>query len=118
MPLIVVSLMINTVAFGLLALALLGHGITMLNTYGPDTAARRILASLYATIAITSFAALLSAAVLADTSYMVQIAVILLPVQILFILISRLSLDTANVVATAKLVIAALHMLSLLVYWL
>jgi hypothetical protein len=114
---LVVSLMVNIVVFGLLPVALLGQGITMLNTYGPDTAARRTLACVYGSIALVSFAALFSTALTSETTLLKHIATVLLPFQILFICLSRWSLGSGNPVANANLAIAALHTIALLVYW-
>ena len=117
MAFLVVSLMVNIVVFGLLPIALLGHGVTMLNAYGPDTPARRTLASVYGAIAAVSFAGLLSTAITKDTALLLQIALVLLPFQILFICLTRWTVGPRNSVANANLAIAALHLLGLLVYW-
>jgi hypothetical protein len=117
MPFIVVSLMVNIVVFGLLPIALLGRSVTMLNTYGPDTAARRTLACVYGSIAIVSFVALISMPILRSTDVLTQVATTLLPFQILFICLARWSLGRGNPVANANIAIAALHSLALVVYW-
>ena len=117
MAFLVVSLMVNIVVFGLLPIALLGHGFTMRDTYGPDTAARRTLACVYAALAIVSFAALLTMPILGTTQFIVTIASTILPFQILFIALSRYAIGGGNAVANALTAIAALHTLSLLVYW-
>ena len=116
MVFLVVSLMVNVVVFGLYPIALLGHGVTMLNAYGPDTPARRTVACIYGSLAVLSFAALVSVAVLRETSVLVQIATVILPFQILFIALTRWSIGGRNPLANANLAIAALHLIAVLVY--
>lgn len=109
MPLIVVSLMVNVVIAGLMPIALLGRGALMQGAYGPDTPSRRILACLYGTIALVSVAALISVPLIRSTDMMIQTALVLLPFQILFHVLTYVFLGLRNGVMTATLVIAALH---------
>ena len=117
MYLIVLSLVINVLVAGLLPLALLGRGVVIENAYGPDTVSRRILACLYGTIALISFAALMSVPLLKTTEHMIAIALVLLPFQIIYKIATRLVIRFPNPVVSANLVIAALHTLTLVVYW-
>ena len=116
MALIVISFMVNVVVFGLLPIALLGRSVLIENTFGPNTPARRILATLYGTIALSSLAALISVPILKTTDIMIHIALVLLPFQIVHLIMTRAVFSGSTPLVIANFVIAALHILTLVVY--
>ena len=112
MPIIVASLVVNIAVAGFFGLATgfsLNSILPKLDVvFGPDTPSRRILACLYLAIAAVSAVALLAAPL------RMGIVVVLLPLQILYKMLTVLLVaDWTNPVPWWNLVICALHAASL-----
>ncbi len=84
--------------------------------YGADSAARRILACLYATIAMASAVALIGQA-LGNTTLSIAIAGVLFPMQIAYKLMTIPAVGWRNPVVKSNLAIALLHTATLAVIW-
>lgn len=112
MPIIVASLVVNVLVagfFGLVAGFNLNSLLPKLDVvFGPDTPSRRILSCLYLAIAAMSAIALLVAPL------RMNIVVVLLPLQILYKLLTLFFVaDVRNPVPWWNLVISLLHTASL-----
>jgi len=112
MPIIVASLVVNVLVAGFFGLATgfnLDRVLPKLDAvFGPDTPARRILACLYLAIAAVS------AVALAVVPLRMSIVVVLLPLQILYKMLTLFFVaDRRNPVPWWNLVISALHAASL-----
>jgi len=112
MLLILASLIVNVVVAGFFGLAA-GFNLTSMLpkldvVFGPDTPSRRILSCLYLAIAAVSIVALVV------PSLRMPIVVVLLPLQILYKLLTLFFVaDARNPVPWWNLVISALHAASL-----
>jgi hypothetical protein len=111
--LVLLSLLVNIVVAGMLPFAMLS-GTGMDAVYGPDSAARRILATLYGTIALTSLAALISPALTGNTDIMLRIVMVLLPMQCIYKLATWPVVGLSHPVVQANLAITALHCVTLI----
>jgi hypothetical protein len=112
MLIIVVSLLVNVLVAGFFGLATgfnLGSLLPKLDiVFGPDTPSRRILSCLYLAIAA------ISAVALVVTPLRMTIVVVLLPLQILYKLLTLFVVaDSRNPVPWWNLVISVLHAASL-----
>lgn len=112
MPIIVASLVVNVLVAGFFGLAAgfnLNSILPKLDVvFGPDTPSRRILSCLYLAIAAVSAVALVVAPL------RVPIVVVLLPLQILYKVLTLFFVaDSRNPVPWWNLVISALHAVSL-----
>jgi len=112
MPIIVASLVVNVLVAGFFGLVIgfnLDWVLPKLDAvFGPDTPSRRILACLYLAIAAVS------AVALAVVPLRMSIVVVLLPLQILYKMLTLFFVaDRKNPVPWWNLVISALHAASL-----
>ena len=112
MPIIVASLVVNVLVAGFFGLATGFNLYSMLpkldDVFGPDTPSRRILACLYLAIAAVS------AVALAVVPLRMSIVVVLLPLQILYKVLTLFFVaDRKNPVPWWNLAISALHAASL-----
>jgi len=112
MPIIVASLVVNVLVAGFFGVATGSNLDSMLPkldaVFGPDTPSRRILACLYLAIAAVS------AVALAVVPLRMSIVVVLLPLQILYKVLTLFFVaDRKNPVPWWNLVISALHAASL-----
>lgn len=112
MPIIVASLVVNVLVAGFFGLAA-GFNLSSLLpkldvVFGPDTPSRRILSCLYVAIAA------ISAVALVFPPLRMNIVVVLLPLQILYKLLTLFFVaDSRNPVPWWNLAISALHAASL-----
>ena len=114
MPIVIASLVVNVLVagfFGIVTGFNLSRILPRLDAvFGPDTPARRILASLYLAIAVASLTALLF------PPFRMNIVVVLLPLQILYKTVTIFFVaDKRNPVPWWNLVISLLHVASLVV---
>jgi hypothetical protein len=116
MVLVTLSHLVNLVVVTLIPILIARDAPSMRAAYGPDSPARRILACLYATIALASGVALAGqAAGLPDLS--VRIAGVLFPVQITYKLLTVPVVGWASPVVRSNVAIAVLHAGSLAMLW-
>lgn len=113
MVLVTLSHLGNLVVVTIIPLLILQNAPAMTAVYGPDTPARRILACLYATIALASGAALLAQFAFGKPELSVQIALVLFPLQIAYKLATVPAVGLHNPVVVSNLAIAVLHSASL-----
>lgn len=105
---IVASHSVNVVVAGVVGMLLLRGSQRMTSVFGPDSAARRILACLYAAIAASSAWALL------DEQRLVVTAQVLFPLQIVYKLATLAAVqDRSNPVPWWNLGISVLHVIAL-----
>ena len=109
MPLLLISHAVNVVVAGLLPVLLFTGRPHMESVYGPDTPARRILACVYAAIALASAAALLARFSQPSSSLPVRVALVLFPLQIVYKLSTLPAVGWTHPVAVSNALIAALH---------
>lgn len=112
MPLIVLSHILNIVVVTVIPWLIFRDAPSMTEVYGPDTPARRILACLYATIAVTSAATLgLLAAGQVRTALYVSAS--LFAIQIVYKLATWPAVGLGHPVVNANLLISFVHACSL-----
>lgn len=116
MPLIVLSHLVNVVVVTIIPYLIFRNSPSMTAVYGPDSPARRILACLYATIAVASGAALLAQFAFGRTDVSIAIALVLFPMQILYKVATAFTVGAGNPVVISNLAIAALHSGGLALY--
>lgn len=114
MPIVIASLVVNVLVAGFFGIVtgfnLSGILPRLDAVFGPDTPARRILASLYLAIAVASLTALLF------PPFRMKIVIVLLPLQILYKTLTIFFVaDKRNPVPWWNLVISLLHVASLVV---
>ena len=115
MLIVTLSHLVNVVVVTIIPLLILQNAPAMTAVYGPDTPARRILACLYATIAMASGVALLAQFAFGRPELSVQIALVLFPMQIAYKLATAPAVGLRNPVVISNLAIAVLHSASLAV---
>lgn len=115
MILILASHLVNVVVVTIIPWLILRDAPAMRAVYGPDTPARRILACLYATIALASAVALVATAVSGDAAIALRIAAVLFPLQIIYKLATLPAVGARNPVVISNVAIAALHAITLVV---
>lgn len=115
MLLIIVSHIVNLVVVTIIPWLIAHDAPAMAVVYGPDTPARRILACLYATIALASGYALADLAITGDPARALRIASVLFPLQIIYKIATAPAVGLRNPVVVSNLAIAALHATSLAV---
>jgi uncharacterized membrane protein len=116
MTLILLSLIVNVLVAGYMGAAIgfsLNRALPRLDeVFGSDTPARRILACLYISIAVTSIVAI------ASVNLRLPIIWVLFPLQILYKLLTLfLVADRRNPVPWCNLAISGLHAASLYIAW-
>lgn len=108
--LIYISLIINILVAGFWGVVLFRNTLPNIskNVFGLDSQGLRILSSIYITIALFSAVAIFS------TEYRFNILIILLPLQIVYKLISPFAVGTfKNPVVISNIIIAFIHSLTL-----
>lgn len=113
MLLITVSHIVNLVVVTLIPWLIARDTPAMAAVYGPDSPARRILACLYATIALASGIALASHALTASPALSLRIAAVMFPLQIIYKLATVPAVGLRNPVVQSNVAIALLHTVSL-----
>lgn len=101
------SLALNILVLTPLLWALAQNVGGMTDVYGPDSAARRILAAVYFAILLMSVGLL--AAMVFTTWQVVPVAVTLLTLQVIYKVSTAVVLDLSNPVVIANLTISAVH---------
>ena len=118
--LVILSMCVNIIVAGYFGVRLFGvrlfggssQSLSLKQSFGEDTPARQILACVYLAIAIMSIWALI------DQARMIDIALVLFPMQILYKLLTLISVrDRSNPVPLSNLIISILHSFSLLAIW-
>lgn len=116
MILLTLSHLVNVIIVTIIPVLIARDAPAMRASYGPDSAARRILACLYATIAVASAVALI-AQLNGDLALSLVIASVLFPMQITYKLLTLPAVGWTNPVVKSNLAIAALHAVTLSVLW-
>lgn len=116
MVLLSLSHLVNVIVVTAISLLIARNVPAMTACYGSDSAARRILACLYATIAIVSAAALAGQAS-GNLAASISIAGILFPMQIAYKLMTLPAVGWHNPVVKSNLAIALLHTATLSALW-
>ena len=111
--LLVASHLVNVAVAGVLPFLMLGGRATLDEVYGPDTPARRILAALYAAIALASLVAPVGHFALGRGEILIRVALVLFPVQIAYKVMTAPIVGWTHPVVISNLAIAALHAASL-----
>lgn len=108
MIIVYISFVINILVAGFWGCILFsGKFPTVAKVFGPDSPGVRILSSMYLAIAF------LSAFALIHESYLLTIATVLFPFQIIYKVISAFSVrNIKNPVVISNLIIAAIHLVS------
>ncbi|OYY91570.1 MAG: hypothetical protein B7Y45_03175 [Sphingomonas sp. 28-66-16] len=116
MILLSLSHFVNVIVVTIIPVLIARDAPAMTACYGPDSAARRILACLYATIAIVSAVALVGQAS-GNTALSIAIAGVLFPMQIAYKLMTLPAVGWRNPVVKSNLAIALLHTVTLAMLW-
>ena len=116
MVLLTLSHLVNVIVVTVIPALIARDVPAMTACYGVDSAARRILACLYATIAMASAVALIGQA-LGNTTLSIAIAGVLFPVQITYKLMTIPAVGWRNPVVKSNLAIALLHTATLAAIW-
>jgi hypothetical protein len=116
MVLLSLSHLVNVIVVTIIPVLIAGDSPAMTACYGPDSAARRILACLYATIAIASAVALLGQAS-GNAALAIAIAAVLFPMQIAYKLMTLPAVGWRNPVVKSNIAIALLHTVTLAALW-
>lgn len=103
---------VNVVFVTVIPILILCDTVAMRTVYGPDGPARRILACIYATIALASGVAL-CAQYMGYFGWSVETAKILFPMQIIYKLATLPAVGWVNPVANSNVAIAARHSITL-----
>jgi hypothetical protein len=106
MVLLSLSHLVNVIVVTIIPVLIARDSPAMTACYGPDSAARRILACLYATIAIASAVALVG-----------QASGMLFPMQIAYKLMTLPAVGWRNPVVKSNIAIALLHTITLTALW-
>jgi len=116
--LVVFSFIVNILVAGYFGLRLFlgsspkAQNANLTQVFGDNTPARQILACVYLSIAIMSIWALI------DQARMIDIALVLFPMQIVYKLLTLIAVkDHSNPVPPSNLAISVLHLISLIVIW-
>ncbi|MEL6921918.1 MAG: hypothetical protein AAFO77_13030 [Pseudomonadota bacterium] len=112
MPLIIMSHIVNIVVVTIIPYLIFTNAPSMAEAYGPDTPARRILACIYATIALTSAVTLLMLA-MGRVQAVLAVSAALFAIQITYKLATWPAVGLGHPVVNANLMISALHAASL-----
>jgi len=107
-----ISLSLNIVVLVPVLVALAANGRTAEQAWGPDAAARRILAAIYAAIALASVALLILDMLDRNVAAWTQA---LLGIQVVYKLLSVPLVGLRNPVVVSNLGIAAVHIVTLVV---
>jgi len=116
MVLLGLSHSVNVIIVTVIPVLIARDAPAMTACYGPDSDARRILACLYATIAIASALALVGQAS-GNTALSIAIASVLFPIQIAYKLMTLAAVGWHNPVVKSNLAIAMLHTATFAVLW-
>ena len=116
-PLILFCFLVNVAITATLPFLMLQAGSGMDIPYGLDSPARRILACLYASIAALSLFALGSYAIARSESLLLQIALVLFPLQIVYKLATVFAVGLDNAVVRTNVAIVILLLVTLTVIW-
>jgi hypothetical protein len=108
MVLLTLSHLVNVIVVTVIPVLIARDVPAMTACYGADSAARRILACLYATIAMASAVALIGQAS-GNTTLSIAIAGVLFPMQITYKLMTIPAVGWRNPVVKSNLAIALLH---------
>ena len=109
MSIVYISLLVNIIVAGFWGSVLFCESYPRLSRpFGPDSPGLRILSSLYTAIAFVSLFAVI------ENQYLIQIVMVLFPLQIFYKLLSVVAVrDIKNPVVISNIVIALLHSVSL-----
>ena len=107
------SHLINVIVVTIIPYLIFRNMPAMTAVFGPDSPARRILACLYAKIAVSSAFALIAQFGFARPDLSCQIALVLFPMQILYKVATLFAVGPRNPVVISNVAIAALHSASL-----
>ncbi|MEW9918307.1 hypothetical protein AB2B41_01720 [Marimonas sp. MJW-29] len=113
MTMLVLSLVANVLVTFAVTLVIWQNRFSVDNVYGPDMPARRILACVYLAIGAVSLYALLQLGA-GQENITRGVALTLLPLQIVYKLMTAVALPVMHPVVLANLGIAALHAVTLL----
>ncbi|HIG23603.1 MAG TPA: hypothetical protein EYG02_00860 [Henriciella marina] len=113
MLLVALSHLVNVIIVTIIPWLIYRNAPSMTAVYGPDTPARRILACLYATIALASAVALFCQFGYGLAEVSMQIALVLFPLQIAYKLATAFAVGLGSPVVISNLAIAGLHSASL-----
>ncbi len=116
MLLLSLSHVINVIVVTVIPVLIARDAPAMTACYGPDSAARRILACLYATIAMASVFAL-AAQASGHAVVSIAIAGVLFPMQIAYKIMTLPAVGWRNPVVISNLVIALLYTVTLAMLW-
>ncbi|MEM1377711.1 MAG: hypothetical protein AAGG69_10010 [Pseudomonadota bacterium] len=112
MTLIILSHIVNIVVVTIIPFLIFTNAPSMVEAYGPDTPARRILACLYATIALTSAATLVMLA-MGRVQAVLWVSAALFAIQTVYKVGTWPTVGLGHPVVNANLMISVLHAASL-----
>lgn len=112
---LVAVLVLNIIVLGPVLIGITSGSVGMDAAFGVDTVARRILASVYASIAIVSFG-LIGLHVFAHP-WAVQMTLALFAVQIMYKLLSARVVGVSNPVVITNLAIVLVQLVAIVLVW-
>lgn len=116
MILLTLSHLVNVIVVTIIPVLIARDTPAMAACYGPDSAARRILACVYATIAMASAIGLVGQAT-GDAALSIAIAGVMFPMQIGYKLMTLPAVGWGNPVVKSNIAIAGLHAVTLAVLY-